>query len=227
VTHQPPPPGTPGPPGPPSGPPPDELPGYPPPVHPPGYPPPGYPPQWPGYRPPPPPPLAPGGRPLAEFTDRLLAYLIDYAILTAASLIVIIPAIILWSTLLFRQLEVAPDGTLRNEPDPGALFLTFFGVLFAVILLGMVIQYIYRVEMMWRTGQTVGKRVMKIRVVPLDPAESLTRGMAAKRFLIESVAGSFVPYFYLLDGLWQLWDQPYRQCLHDKWPQTTVVKVTA
>ena len=40
--------------------------------------------------------------------------------------------------------------------------------------------------------------------------------MLAKRFLVQDVAGSFVPFFSWLDGLWQLWDKPYQQCLHDK-----------
>ena len=41
--------------------------------------------------------------------------------------------------------------------------------------------------MMYRSGQTVGKRAMKIRVVPIDPAATLTRAMAAKRYLVEFV----------------------------------------
>jgi hypothetical protein len=68
---------------------------------------------------------------------------------------------------------------------------------------------------------------MKIRVVPLTPAATLTRGMAAKRWLVGNVAAIFIPLFSYVDGLWQLWDKPYRQCLHDKFAQTTVVKVTS
>ena len=30
-----------------------------------------------------------------------------------------------------------------------------------------------------------------------------------------------------LDGLWQLWDKPLRQCLHDKAADTVVVKTGA
>ena len=81
--------------------------------------------------------------------------------------------------------------------------------------------------MMHRSGQTLGKRIMKIRVVPLDPAGSLTRGMAAKRYLVQFPAGMFVPFFSYLDGLWQLWDKPYQQSLHDKFARTVVVKVSA
>ena len=49
---------------------------------------------------------------------------------------------------------------------------------------------------------------MKIRVVPIAPAGRSTRGMLAKRFLVQGVAGAFVPFFSYLDGLWQLWDKP-------------------
>ena len=34
-----------------------------------------------------------------------------------------------------------------------------------------------------------------------------------------------VPFFNWIDGLWQLWDKPYQQCLHDKVAQTVVIKV--
>ena len=80
--------------------------------------------------------------------------------------------------------------------------------------------------MMFRTGQTIGKKVMKIRIVPIDPTATLTRGAAAKRYLVEFVAGSLVPFLSAtLDGFWQLWDKPYQQTLHDKAAKTVVIKV--
>ena len=39
------------------------------------------------------------------------------------------------------------------------------------------------------------------------------------------VAGGLIPFFSYVDGLWQLWDKPYLQTLHDKFAQTVVVKV--
>jgi hypothetical protein len=63
-------------------------------------------------------------------------------------------------------------------------------------------------------------------VIPLDPADRLTRGMAAKRWLVQYVAGTILPLFSYLDGLWQLWDKPYLQTLHDKFAQTVVIKVS-
>jgi hypothetical protein len=48
--------------------------------------------------------------------------------------------------------------------------------------------------------------------------------MLVKRLAV-TIGCYFVPGLYYLDGLWQLWDKPYQQCLHDKWPRTGVVKV--
>ena len=67
---------------------------------------------------------------------------------------------------------------------------------------------------------------MKIKIIPLDPTEQLTRGMLAKRFLVEHVATLFIPAFNWIDGLWQLWDKPYQQCLHDKFAKTVVIKLS-
>ena len=41
----------------------------------------------------PPPPLSPGGQPLADFGTRLLAYLIDAAIITAVAMVVFVPVL--------------------------------------------------------------------------------------------------------------------------------------
>ena len=105
-------------------------------------------------------------------------------------------------------------------------FLPVLLVELGVFVFLMLLYYVYAVEFMHRTGQTLGKKAMKIRVVPIDPSRRLTRGMAAKRYLTEYVVGSIVPAFSWIDGLWQLWDKPYQQTLHDKAAQTVVVKVS-
>ena len=170
----------------------------------------------------PPPPLSPGGVPLAEFSQRLLAYMIDGALLAAVAAVVAVPAFL----VVVLQLP---------QPDPYADFGTVFAGFFlpiillelGILALLLLLYYFYAVEFMHRTGQTLGKKAMKIRVVPIDPSRRLTRGMAAKRYAVEYVAGSFVPFLTYLDGLWQLWDKPYQQTLHDKAAQTVVVKVSS
>lgn len=188
----------------------------------------------PGYQGPyqyPPPyqaPVAPNGQPLPEFTQRLLAYILDALIVTGVAMVFLIPLYIVWIVAFFDWAnDLGQPGTA--PPEPTDMFTEFLlpiiGVAVAALVITMAITYVYHVEMMFRSGQTVGKRVMKLRVVPLDPTKQLTRADAAKRFLIEWGGGSFIPAFSYLDGLWQLWDKPYRQCLHDKWPKTVVVRI--
>jgi uncharacterized RDD family membrane protein YckC len=184
-----------------------------------------------GYAPfaPPPVPLAPDGRPLADFGTRLLAYLIDSALITGIMAIIFVP-------VFFAYLINSMRADLRVEP--GAPYDSTYGMSwvtesfwpFVLLELGLfafllIAYYVYYVEMMFRSGQTFGKKLMKIKVVPLQPGATMTRGRAAKRYLVEVVVGTVVLLFAYLDGLWQLWDKPYQQTLHDKAAQTVVIKV--
>ena len=65
--------------------------------------------------------------------------------------------------------------------------------------------------------------VIGVALLRVQGLATLTRGMAAKRYLIEFPIGIYVPFFNYLDGLWQLWDKPYQQTLHDKFAKTAVV----
>lgn len=192
------------------------------PGQPPYYGPPAY-----GWRPPPV-PLAPGGRPLADFGTRLLAYLIDSAILGGIMAVVLMPVMFVVIFNLMPNFSETVDG-YGPAMTPETMFDDFLVPLVLIelgfFLLLLVGYYVYYVEMMYRGGQTVGKRALKIKVVPLDPAATLTRGMAAKRYLLEFIAGSIVPFLGYVDGLWQLWDKPYQQTLHDKVAKTVVIKV--
>jgi uncharacterized RDD family membrane protein YckC len=187
--------------------------------------------------------VGPGGQRLAEFTavpddrlasfaDRLVARIIDVAILGAASAVVIVPIYVIAFFTIFRDFGTTVY-TERDRfgrpttptPDPFAVLGPVLAVMALVVLLSWLLSYLYEVELMFRSGQTIGKRVMKIKVVPLDPAQALTRGQAFKRFLVPYVAAGLVPGLGLVDGLWQLWDQPYRQCLHDKFARTVVMRL--
>jgi uncharacterized RDD family membrane protein YckC len=183
------------------------------------------PPQQYGWRPPPV-PLAPDGRPLADFGTRLLAHLIDGAILGGIAMVIFVPVLVLVSFSLMPDFaDQAATGVTTTEDVFGDFFLPLILIELGFFLLLLAGYYIYFVEMMYRSGQTVGKKAMKIRVVPLEPGTPLTRGMAAKRYSIEFLVGFAVPFFSYVDGLWQLWDKPYQQTLHDKVAKTVVVKV--
>ncbi|SBT48797.1 RDD family protein [Micromonospora auratinigra] len=190
---------------------------------PPGYPAPA---PHPGYVPP---ALAPNGQPLAGFGERLVAWLIDSLIATAVALVLFAPVMIWLFIRMFDQMStLEADGTVA-EPDPSTfmtdLFLPLLLAEFGLLLVLLGFYWLYHVEYARRTGQTLGKKAMKLRIVPLDPGATLTRGALGKRYLVEWVAGSFVPFLSYVDGFWQLWDKPWQQCLHDKAAGTVVVKV--
>jgi uncharacterized RDD family membrane protein YckC len=197
------------------------LPSYPTPPGP--YHPPGYPTSW--QPPQPPAPTAPNGQRLASFSDRLLAYLIDAGVLVGAVLVLAIPAFVFFFVAIAPDLlEFEPDGTAA-DPDFFEVFVPFLLLEAAVVAISLVVSYVYNVEMLFRSGQTLGKKAMKIKIMPLDPAAALSRRFAAKRWLVAYVGAAIVPGLSYLDGLWQLWDKPYQQCLHDKFARTVVVKV--
>lgn len=190
------------------------------PVRPPYY----GPPQPYGWRPPPV-PVAPDGRPLADFGTRLLAYMIDGAILTGIALVLFVPVFFLVLWRLIPDPATGYDPAVTPEDMVVDVVLPLLLVELGLVLVLLVGYYVYFVEMMYRSGQTVGKKLMKIRVIAVQPGVPLTRGMAAKRYLIQFVAGMIVPFFSYVDGFWQLWDKPFQQTLHDKVAQTVVVKV--
>jgi uncharacterized RDD family membrane protein YckC len=159
-------------------------------------------------------PTAPNGQELADVWIRLLARLIDGLIVGGVVSIVVVPLVII---VFVVSINSGDGGTLL-----GVLLITEL-IAFLLTLAG---QYVYDVEFAKRTGQTVGKRVMKLRIVPLDPHQPLDRGVLAKRWLVSS-PGGLVPGLGILNVLWCLWDQPFRQCLHDKFAKTVVVKVPA
>ncbi|GAA3259313.1 RDD family protein [Dactylosporangium siamense] len=183
------------------------------------------------YYGPPPVPLAPNGQPLAGFGLRLGAYLIDGAVFIVVSMAVMIPAVlgmVAWVTALAADVETDPEtGQIISSPDTSLFVLPLIIGYFAIIVIMVGLNYLYHVELYpSRRGVTLGKRALGLDLLRLDdPGAPITRGVAGKRWLAQYVGGIIIPFFNWIDGLWQLWDKPFQQCLHDKFAQTVVVKV--
>jgi uncharacterized RDD family membrane protein YckC len=165
--------------------------------------------------------VAPGGAPLADFGQRLGAYVIDRLIISAVLLLPCAAGIVIFVVRLVHIVRSTPAG---ERPATGSVFLLYLGFIVVILVLSIAVQYLYLVTYQARNGQTIGKRTLKIKVVSAVDGGPMTVEAARKRWLVEAGCGLVSPLFYL-DGLWQLWDQPYRQCWHDKWPKTVVVKV--
>lgn len=112
-------------------------------------------------------------------------------------------------------------------------FIGFFGalaragksetqVLAAVLggLLGALIQAAYFTILTWRYGQTLGKKLLNLRVVTTE-YQPLSFGRA----FLREVIGKFISTVLLFIGfLWVAWDEK-KQALHDKLAGTYVIKM--
>jgi uncharacterized RDD family membrane protein YckC len=135
-----------------------------------------------------------------------------------------------WAALLIDNLILSIGGGVLGGCC--GFFVGFFGalakagqretqLLAAVLggLLGAFLQAAYFTILTWRYGQTLGKKVLNLKVVTTE-YDSLTFG---KAFLRE-VIGKFISTAILLIGfLWAAWDEK-KQALHDKLAGTCVVK---
>lgn len=165
-------------------------------------------------------PTGPAGLPLAEFGDRLLAYLLDSLIIAA---IVLIPMAA--GMVLLFSLVLSVDTTTPNTPDLAFIFGAFAGFFVLIFVVQFVGTYLYQVTYQIRKGVTVGKKVMRLRIVDAETGAPMDVSAARKRWIIHLLL-AFVPIGSYIDGLWQLWDDR-KQTLHDKVAGTVVVKVPA
>jgi uncharacterized RDD family membrane protein YckC len=149
----------------------------------------GYVPDQPGYY---------MGRTLANWPQRVGAYLIDY-------LIAAIPAFL--AVLLF-------SGTDPGEtPGAGAGLVAF---LLYLVSLGI---WIYnRAILMGRTGQSWGKQVLNLRLVRMADGQPMGGGMCFLRDLCHIIDA--LPCY--LGYLWPIWDAR-RQTFSDKIMNTVVL----
>jgi uncharacterized RDD family membrane protein YckC len=215
-----PPPAAPPPPPPPPPPPAAPTPPPPPPPPPPsapgsgGFPPPPPPPADGGYGAPPPQPYgsqpaygygqpayggAPAGppAPYAEWPQRVLASLIDGAIVLGGYLVVILVAFIF--------------GKIASGLGVLVLFLGYLGVLAFAIWNQIIVQ--------GNTGQSIGKKQIGIKLIAEQTAQQLGPGLTFVRQIAHFLDGiCFIGY------LWPLWDEK-KQTFADKIMTSIVIKL--
>jgi uncharacterized RDD family membrane protein YckC len=145
-------------------------------------------------------PLA-GMPPLASRGRRLLARIID-------SLIVGIP-VYLVTAAIWNNWDYRNSTASYTE-----------SVIYALIYVA------YQVVMLTGSGQSLGKKLMRIRVAMLADGSIPTTQAALQResiYALVPVIPCCGSIFWLINVLWCTWDKPYRQCLHDKAARTVVV----
>ena len=166
---------------------------------------------------------------LGTIERRFLGQLLDALILA--------PAAIIYLVFSFPHFVTATD--MSGQPH---FHMVTHHVPLAAALLPLVANAVYTVGLIAARGQTIGQRVLKLRVVAL---RDLAQGVGApppgvdtamRRFLLPGavslvaafrlvtpVLSSLVQIPLLLDYLWALWDDN-RQCLHDKVADVVVIE---
>ncbi|WP_432014762.1 RDD family protein [Streptomyces sp. HD1123-B1] len=153
-------------------------------------------------------PQLPGMPPLATPGQRFAARLVDTLVLG-----------VLWAVAL------AATGALQYSMDhPGEQDMARVTL---ALVLTMAVYFGYEGTMLSRTGQTLGKKLLRIRVAMLaDGDVPARRGWV--RAAVYALPGMLVPVlvgtvFWLVNSVSLYWDKPYRRALHDKAARTVVV----
>ncbi|MGE0838929.1 RDD family protein [Pseudonocardia sp.] len=185
---------------------------------------PGY-----GAAPQPVPPGAPG--PIPEWWERLVGRIIDGVLYMVVYWILsFILAAIFVSSI---SVNIATGGVTGGTGFVIAAVLTY-------VLAGLAYAA-YDFLMHSRNGQTVGKMVMKTRLVAPDGSKPASSTLMKRALIYPGIYGivgvlAFVDFFglglisllvlifSLADGISVLTDQPLRRALHDKWAGTIVIK---
>ena len=159
----------------------------------------------------------------ATWGDRVIAALIDGAIVLGVYIVI---------SLIFAGAFVGLGGLANmtdaaNNPEAANALagLSCLGCLAAISVPLIVYFLIGLWNKVWlpaKRGYSIGQGVMKLRIVGAD-GNLVPLGTLALRLVITVVFG-FIPFVPLLDILWPLWDER-RQTLHDKAVNTYVVKV--
>jgi uncharacterized RDD family membrane protein YckC len=176
--------------------------------------------------------IAPAGVPLAPPGLRLVARLIDIAA------VLLLNAVFNgWFIYQYAQ-EVLPfyrefnsraaEGDsfgelMRLTPSAEASRLQI-----VILVVACVIWFAYEVPSVANTGQTLGKRLVGIRVVRIDGAPKMGFGRSMRRWNVLGLPMLFwtccVGFIWqFVDCLWVTVDRPLHQALHDKAARTVVV----
>lgn len=149
-------------------------------------------------------PLA-GMPPLADSGKRTLARIID----------MILVAVVVW--LLTWGFGVTEYDVDTDEVEYGKSFVQ--SLVAAVLFIG------YDTVMTARTGQTLGKKLLNMRVANLDNGATPSVQASLIRAAVLWIPFAFccACIWTVIAGGWSFFDKPYKQGLHDKAAKTVVV----
>jgi uncharacterized RDD family membrane protein YckC len=172
------------------------------------------------------PTTTPDGVPLADYVQRFLAALIDRLITGLAELLIVLPALILMFRHFVDYLRTADPYAQNGTLDPQMLRIQGLSWLtsLAMSAVGLAVSALNDVVLVRRRSASVGKLIVGLRIRPCNGAvEQLPWSTVWKRWATGPVAAAVAGIYGLVDAAWVLMDDR-RQALHDKWPETVVVR---
>lgn len=175
------------------------------------------------------PQVRPHGHALAPLGSRVVARLVDMALVLVLNV-----AVNGWFVYRFWQKfypayrqAAAGSATANDSATAG-----FQSLMVVVLVLAAALWFAYEVPATANSGQTVGKRLMRIKVMALDNPAPLGFGRAIRRWnplglptLLWPCGVGFVLQF--LDSLSPLVDWPLHRAFHDRSAGTVVIRVEA
>lgn len=144
---------------------------------------------------------------LAERGTRLGAVILDSLIFLVPGLFAIIPAMAL------------TRGTAADAMGVGATIAVIVGVL------GMLVVFVIDLVLLHRYGQTIGKRMLNVKIIRSDGSRAGLTRIFFLRMLVPGLIGGipFVGFiFTIVDPLFIF--QESRRCVHDLIADTVVIK---
>jgi uncharacterized RDD family membrane protein YckC len=172
----------------------------------------------------------PHGYALAGLGPRLMARLIDIAIVLLLNVVVNGWFAYQWAQEFLPIYRAAMDSmqaggsAFADVPRSGRMD----GLTWAILIIATLLWLLYEAPATGSRGQTLGKRIMRIKVVGIESTEPLGFGRAFGRW---ARLGLWTPAWYCLigfviqfiDSLSPVFDQQLRQAFHDKTARTVVV----
>lgn len=118
--------------------------------------------------------------------------------------------------------EALNTNNAQATPTPRASTLFY-----AITFVSLAVWFVYEVLTVSRNGQTLGKRLFRIKVIRMDGAP-VDFGSSFRRWAtmaLPTLCGICGLPLNVVDVLWCTWDRPLSQCIHDKSARTIVVRV--
>jgi uncharacterized RDD family membrane protein YckC len=168
----------------------------------------------------------PHGFDLAPLGRRLSARLIDIFAVLLLNLVLNGYLIYRFAREIGPYVRAAEHAAAVGDSAPAAGNLQTLGLV--IIFFAMIIWAVYEVPSTGQTGQTLGKRFMHLRVMPLEGDHQLGGGRAFRRWLPMGLPmlawGCGIGFIIqFIDSLSPTFNRPLRLALHDVYAATVVV----